>query len=438
MIFQGTYVFGLRILKFIWVIVKTWWWLILPLLLWKPFLFFYLQWRRERWAKKQKYILLEIKMSREVTRPFKAMEQVFSSWWMLYDPADWWEKWIEGKFQLSMFVEIVSIGGTIHFYVYIPKSIQNLVESSLYAQYPEVEVSIVKEKYTDLVPQDIPNSQWDIWGCDYEMTKPDVYPIKTYSRFFEEKPEIKAEKRVDPLAQLLEGMSKLRPGEAAWVQLKLTPITNADNDFKDRAKRIVDKLLKRPEKNSKPTPILKEASDLLLFGKMPGEKEKQKQESVIPPEMELSPGEREVVSAIENKVSKPMFQCWIRFIIMGKRDIFNKANLKNILGFFANFNTENLNGLKPWGKSITKIKRYEHGFLNILFYDSLLYVRKRRIFKKYIQRLPLFYPHPGKQFVLNIEELATIFHCIGREAVPAPEIQRIESKKSEPPPNLPI
>jgi len=41
------------------------------------------------------------------------------------------------------------------------------------------------------------------------------------------------------------------------------------------------------------------------------------------------------------------------------------------------------------------------------------------------------------RFVLNIEELASMFHLVSREAVPAPEIQRIESKKAEPPPNLP-
>jgi len=422
-------------LKVIWIFIKSWWWILPPFVLWRKFLFFYLEWRQEIWSRKQKYIMLEIKMPREVKRPFKAMEQVFSSWWMLYDPPDWWEKWIDGKYQLSMFIEIVSLGGEIHFFIYAPEPVRNLIESSLYAQYPEAEVSLA-EDYTKLVPQDIPNEEWDIWGCDYEMTKPDVYPIKTYQAFFEESQALKEEKRVDPLAELLEGMSKLKPQEFAWVQIRLKPITNADNNFKDRAQKIVNKLLRRPTQEIKLPPIIKEAFDLLIFGKLPGEKVK-KEAQLIPPEMQLSPGEREIVAAIEHKVSKPMFECWIRFVIMGKKGIFYKPNLKNILGFFANFNTEHLNGLKPWGKSITKVKKYERGFTNIFFYEPLLYLKKRRIFKRYIKRLPLFYPHPGKHFILNTEELATVFHCIGREAVPAPEIQRIESKRSEPPPNLP-
>jgi len=31
-------------------------------------------------------------------------------------------------------------------------------------------------------------------GCDYETIKPDIYPIKTYSKFFEESPAAKEEK----------------------------------------------------------------------------------------------------------------------------------------------------------------------------------------------------------------------------------------------------
>ncbi len=437
MIPEEILIFVSKILKVVWVFIKTWWWVLPPFLLWRPFLFFYLQWRQKIWSKKQEYQMLEIKMPREVTRPFKAMEQVFASWWMLYDPPDWWEKWIEGKYQLSMFIEIVSLGGEIHFYLYAPKPMKNLLESSLYAQYPDAEI-IEAQDYTELVPPDIPNEEWDLWGCDYEMNKPDVYPIKTYPKFFEESAGLKEEKRIDPLASLLEGMSKLKPGENAWVQIKLTPVTNGDNNFKDRAQKIVNKLLKRPSPPVvKFPPILKEAFELLAYGKMPEGPKIEKEEHLIPPEMQLSPGEREIVAAIEHKVSKPMFQCWIRFVIMGKKGIFYKPNLKNILGFFANFNTENLNGLKPWGKSITKVKKYERGFLNIFFYDSLLYLKKRRIFKRYKQRMPLFYPRPSKEFIFNTEELATIFHCIGREAVPAPEVQRIESKKSEPPPNLP-
>ena len=416
-----------------WAILKTWWWVFIPFLLWKPFVFLWLWWRRENWSKTQKYIILEVRMPREIERPYRAMEQVFAGFWMLYDPPDWWEKWIEGHFQMALSLEIVSIGGQIHFLIRVPESSKNLIESSIYSQYPDVEISEV-EDYTKLVPQDIPNDKWDLWGCDYELMKPDIYPIKTYSKFFETKVDTPEEKRIDPLAALLEGMSKIKKEEQMWIQVRLSPVTNADNNYKDRAKEVINKLAKRPAPPKK-RPIIEQAAEVLITGKPP--EEKKKEEAVFPPEMNLTPGEIEVLREVENKISKTMFECYIRFVFLGEREVFYKPTLKTVLAFFANFNTENLNSLKPWGPSITKVHKHEHLFTNILFYDSLLYIKKRRIFRDYLARLNYFFPKPGKTFVLNIEELATMFHFVGRRESPAPLVQRIEAKKGEPPSSLP-
>jgi len=423
-------------LNWILKIISDWWWIVLPFVLWKPLTFLYIWWRQEVFAKQQKYIYLELRMPREVLRPIKAMEQVFAGWWMIYDPPDWWEKWIDGKYLISMSIEIVSDGGDIHFYLRVPEPTRNFIESNIFAHYPEVEISLA-EDYTKSMPADIPNEEWDLWGCDYELQKPDIYPIKTYSEFFEPSDASKEEKRIDPLASLLEGMSKLKPGEKMWVQMRLKPVTNKDNNYVDRAKLINSVLLKRtPAKPAERTPIIKEALDTVLFG--PQEPTAEKAPEIIPSEMRLSPGERDVVAAIENKVSKTMFECYIRFIFFGKKGIFYKPNLKNVLSFFSNFNTENLNSLKPMGKTITKIHKHERYFTNLLLYDALLYLSKRRIVRQYLDRDYYYYPVDEKKFVLNIEELATIFHFVGRTNVPAPAMQRIDSKKSEPPSNLPV
>ena len=418
-------------------IVSDWWWIIVPFFVWKIFIFLYLWWRNEAFDKTYKCIVLELKMPRDVIRPYKAMEQVFASWWMIYDPPDWWEKWIDGKYQISMTIEVVSEGGNIHFYLRIPEATRNFIESSIFAQYPDVEVSKVDD-YTLKAPKNIPSDEWELWGCDYEMTKPDVYPIKTYSQFFEESESLLEEKRIDPMAALLEGMSKLKPGENLWVQMRLKPVTNVDNDYVTRAKKETAVLLKRtPAAAQRRRPIIQDAFNTIAFGYQEPEK-LEKKEEIIPSEMRLSPGERDVVAGIENKVSKPMFECMIRFIFWGKRGAFYKPNLKNPMTFFANFNTENLNGLKPWGRSITKVRKHERYFMNIFLYDSFLYMIKRRIWRQYLARLYYKYPINEKKFVLNIEELATIFHFVGRTNVPAPMVQRIESKKSEPPANLPV
>ncbi len=422
------------ILISIWEVFRAWSWVLLPFILWRPLSYLWLWWRNEKFAEGVQNILLELKMPREVKRPFRAMEQVFAGLWMFYDPADWYEKWWEGKFQVSFCLEIVSIGGDIHFFLRTPKALRNLVESSIYSQYPEVEISEV-EDYTQNIPKDIPNKKWDLWGTDYETIKSDIYPIKTYSKFFEESPVDKEEKRIEPMAALLEGLAKVNPGEQIWVQIRVKPITVGENDYKGRAEKEINKLTNRPDKEKKKNyPVIREALNVLITQ---GAEEEKKEEAFLPPEMKLTPGEKQVVAEIENKVSKTMFDCYIRFIILGEKGKWNKANLKNVLGFFANFNTGNLNALKPWAPSITKIHKHERFFLNIFFHNSLLYLRKRKLLRRYLNRHNYFFPKSDKTIIFNTEELATMYHFLGREAVPAPMVQRVESKKVEPPPTLP-
>jgi len=426
-------------LSVVWSIISSWWWVFLVIFLIKKFIFMWRKWREESFAETVDYEVFELKMPREVERPFKAMEQVFAGWWMFYDPADWWEYWWEGKYQVKISIEIVSNGGEIHFYLRFPKSLKNLVESSIYSQYPEVELTEA-EDYTEKVPEDLPNETWDMWGCDYELMKPDIYPIKTYERFFEESNISKEYQRIDPLAALLEGLGKSNPGEQIWVQFIIKPVTNVDNNYKDRAKAEVAKLAYRgdPRAKMKDDTIIKKMIKVIVTGKPVDAPVVEKTESILPPEMKLTPGEREIVSQIEHKVSKVMFETIIRFIIMGERDKWNKANLKNVLGYFANFNTENTNNLKPWSPSITKIHKHERLFANLFLHDRALYLKKRKLFSQYKKRFNYNFPKDNKEtFVLNLEELASMFHFVGRTAIPAPNIKRIESKKAEPPADLP-
>ncbi|MCH7552060.1 hypothetical protein IIB49_01580, partial [Patescibacteria group bacterium] len=71
----------LLFLGFIWEVAITWWWLFLPFLLWKPAVFLWIWWRKELFSAQQRYILLEIKMPEDVSRPFKALEDVFIGLW---------------------------------------------------------------------------------------------------------------------------------------------------------------------------------------------------------------------------------------------------------------------------------------------------------------------------------------------------------------------
>ena len=423
----------------VWQILRTWWWLPLPFILWRPFSFLWLWWRTDKFLKKSKFILLEIKIPKEVLKPIRAMERVVDGLWQIfYDAPDWWEKWVDGKIDpsFSFSFEIASIDGNSHFYMRILEANRDSIESVIYSQYPEAEISEVDD-YVKRIPQDIPNKDWDLWGADYKFFKPNPYPIRTYIEFETEREPLE-EKRIDPLATLLESMAKIKLGEQLWVQIIANPVTDKEVAWVTEGEKIRDELARRIEKKPIQKPLIMEAADILITGEPPGGVKKEKE--LIPPEMKLTPGERDIITAVERKMAKRGFQTSIRFIYLAKKEVFFKPKLRLALSFFSNFGTQNLNFLAPHGQPfITKIKKSWFLPINLLA-NRRLYLRKRSIFRKYVKRFDPLFPkksHWPSSFILNTEEMASIFHFPGQRVASAPSVERIEAKKGEAPPGLP-
>lgn len=419
------------ILNIFWQVLKVWWWVLLPIVLF-PFLkFHYLWYIQGKWDNTIKKIVLEIKIPEEVPRLIQSMEQVFAGIHGMHDVITWKQKWFEGQYQLSLSLEIVSIGGEIHFFIRMPEPFRDLIESNIYAQFPDAEISQV-EDYAKNVPQNIPNKEWNVFGWDMVNSNKSPYPIRTY-RAFEEAPSTPEEKRITPLAGLLEGMTILKPGEQLWVQIRIMPVRE-EIPWAKEGREIVAKIVKRPEK-VKPKSMVGEAARVLISGKVPyGEEEKEA--PIIPPEMRLTPGERDIVKGIEDKIAMVGYYTNIRCIYLGKRDVFFKPKARVAFGFFKGISTENLNGLKPWKKTFPRVEWF--------WSKRRVYLRSRRTLRKYIKRVPPLYPkdlpYPSEngRFILNIEELATLFHFPGRLAAPAPGVSRIGAKKGGPPPTVPL
>jgi hypothetical protein len=428
----------LKSFSLVFAFFKSWGWIFLPFILWPPFSYFWLWWRREIWFRTvYKPVILEIKIPKNIEKPIRAMETVMSAiHGVIYQPPDRWEKWIDGQVQTGVSFEIVSIGGEIHFFVRFHEGFRQSVEAAIYSQYPEAEIVEV-EDYTKKVPQDIPNKEWDLWGADYRLIKHNAYPIKTY-RDFETEAEAIPEKIVDPISNLLEGLSKIKPGEQFWLQIRATPIgEDVAQAFVKEGLALRDSLVKR----RKPAPkksIFREFMEILVFG-VPLGKEK-KEEPMFFPEMMLTPREREIVAEIERKLSKPLFSCGIRFIILGKRGVWDKSKLRIGFNFFNCFATQDLNALYPWGETITKIKKSIFFPPINLLRERRLYLRCRKMFLNYIQRANALYPKSAGDksiFILNSEELASIFHLPSWKVSPVPGVQWIESKR-KPPPSVPV
>lgn len=415
-------------------LVFQFWWIVVPFYLFSHLKFIYSIFMADLWAgdKSRKPIVLEIKIPQDVVRPLRAMENVFNSLWGTYDPPkDWRASHFEGKVILGTSFEIAGIDGVPHMYVRVPASNRKLVESAIYSQYPEVEMEEVPD-YTKNVPEDVPNAEWDLWGTDFQLMKSEAYPIKTYEQFFEEKPDSsKEEKRIDPLSSLFELISRMSVGEQLWIQIYTWARSpKEDPGYWEGAKKEIDKLAKRPEKPAKRT-LLSDFFYLLVHGEIPAEEKKE--EGFLPPEMKLTSGERDVVSAIERKKSKNTFKCFIKYVYIAKRKVFFGGAKGFGVSFFSQFGTQNLNNTKPWSMTTTKVQSPD------IFTARRLYLKKREMLRFYRMRAPAFDPYdvPGATYHLNSEELATLWHFPGA-AVSTASLKRVEMKKGAPPSTLPV
>jgi len=405
------------IFVFIWQVIKSWYWVLPPFVL----LFFSIKallwWRREQWEKKQKYILLEIIPPKEVLQTFQAMEQIFSSIWGIHSSIEGFKnlgkKWGSGKKLQRFSLEIIGLANKPHMLIRCFEGHEETIRAALYAQFPELEIVRV-EDYINFVPQNIPNEEWDMYGFDEVLINQDVYPIKTFDQFFEKRPEsIKEEKRIDPLNTLLEGIDELKPGEQIWVQINVAPVSPDDNSYLKRGRALIERLTHRREGKNQSSPQSKE------------------DKGFVPPEMKLTAREREVVNAIETKISKQIFEVGIRCIYLAKRSLFKKERKSLAEQFFTGLGVQDLNGFKKWRKTKTRVYFYH------LFGKSFNYLKKRQIFKRYLLREAPLYPKRDGIFILNTEELATIFHLPFNVEAVGTYLPRVSSRKGEAPAELP-
>lgn len=385
--------------------------------IWLPVLLIIIGWKmwvryvRALFFSSRKRILLEIKLPKELTKSPAAMELFLTALHQTGREGNWYAKFWEGKSRPWFSLEMVSIEGVVHFFIWTEKDYKNLIESQLYSQYPTVEIYEVPD-YTENTFFDN-GKTLDLWGAVLELTKPDPYPIKTYVDYGLEK-DIKEEYKIDPITPMIEFLGSVGKGEMVWTQILIRAHKKEQKEegtwfgktdsWQDEAKEEIEK-------------IRKEATPKSDDSKMPGFPNPTK-------------GQIEMIAALERSVSKLGFDCGIRTIYLGKKENFNKSNITALTSVFKQFNSNNLNGFKP--STTTSIDYPWQDYR-----DIRVNKKKKKLINAYKLRSYFFPPYQKKWFILNTEELATIFHLPGSVSS-TPTFTRIVSKKAEPPSNLPI
>ncbi|MCK6463035.1 MAG: hypothetical protein L6Q29_04465 [Candidatus Pacebacteria bacterium] len=370
--------------------------------LWLPAILGYLLWKlwlyyiRLKFLGEMEWAMLEIKFPREIPKSPRAMEMILNVLHLQRRDGNFVDKYWKGVLRPWFSLEVASFGGQIHFYLYIPKGIKKLVESQIYAQYPDIELEQVDDYTLAVARGDKENLKF--YAGEYILEKEDAYPIRTYIDYGLDNLAAEEEQKTDPMTSLLELMGSLKAGEQIWFQIL---IRSTKTKWKDAGAKLVEKMMKRDQKEED------SFSSLML-----------------------SPGERIVLEAIERNVSKLGFDTCVRVAYLAEKDLFNRAMPHVITGAMTQYNAHNLNGFKRINAT---------AYVNYLLRESRESARERRMFAAYCQRAAFYIPvsYSRKTYVLNTEELATIYHFPGRVAE-TPTLARIEAKKSEPPANLPM
>lgn len=398
---------------------------------------------------KQKWVFLEVIPPKEVLMPLKAMEDVFAAIWPLMDVGNFRERWCDGELANGPYWcswEIASIEGKIHYYLRFLQQHRSSIEASLFGHYPEIEIREATD-YVKLVPPTVPNDEWDMYGEDWDLAKEDAYPIKTYEKFFEPQGErISAEeKRMDPIISLLESMSNLGPGEHYWAQFTTVPVGEHDEpDWKVEGQKIVNKIAMRHEKKKVSffDELFHTLRELAIGPEKEGEGESasyswaplEKDEETDELRVSLTPGERDVITEIENKMKKPVFRTNIRGVYVAKREKWKAPNRVLLRTYMGHFQTVNMNYFGFQSKTRPRV----HFFMR----QRRVFLRARRMFRMAVLRFPPLYParmNTDLCPILSTEELATLYHFpLRTTGMIAPTMERMESKKGGPPPNLPI
>lgn len=372
---------------FLWLIT-----LLLQWYIWMPLvvLLIYLTWRNHRRidaVRDIESVLLVLEIPKANDKSELAAEQLFASLHgILRDKA---ELKLTGGIQEHVSFEIASVNGQIRFYAWVPKTLQSFVEGQIYAQYPSVQIHEADEDY---VTHERQHSV--VYTSEINLTGSEFLPIKTFQSF-----------EVDPLAGITGTLAKLEStGEELWVQVLARPIA-------DNWQKASDNWIKSVKSGSS-FALLGGGFSLRWIGGLfealwkPPEHGDGKTGGTV---KELSERDKTRLAEAEKKATKLGYQVKIRLAYLGESPINAKLRMQAIVGTFKQYNSTNLNGFKISNASFKK--------------EDLAHYRAR-----------LFM---DRGFILNIEELASVFH-LPHTNVETPNIVWASNKTAEPPAKLPV
>ena len=384
---------------------------------------------RTKFMSKFKYVLLAIDVPRANTQSPRAVENMLAYLAGAHSTINFFEKWWEGKCQVYFSFEIVSIDGYTQFLIHTPTDLRNLVETGVYSQYPDAEITEVDD-YTEGAPTKFPNEEYDIMGGEFIQATNPMLPIKMYKEFEHQLGPDETYYK-DPMASLMDLCSSLQTGEQLWYQILIIP---TDYAWVKDAEPEIDKIIGKKARVSFMNGLIDSVGEGVsglseavysIWGDVKSAPEKEFKPKSM---MELRPKEKKQVEGLHMKVSKLGFLAKIRMVYVAKKEVYNPKKVFNgFVGYIKQFMALDLGNLKPDMSYTVTSTSYFHKV-------KRLNDRKQRLMANYISRNDSGGRNPG---LYNIEELASIWHFPIEASVSAPLVQKTPGKKAKPPMSLP-
>ena len=315
--------------------------------------FTYFKWRgREKQSIDS--VLLQVAVTRGNEVKIDAMEQVIASLFSI-KKGGWKQKFAS---QPSISFEIVGRQEDIRFYVWTPKKYKDMIEKQIHGGYPDAEVLEVPE-------YNIFDEKGKVAYKSFQLKSENFKPLKTFKDI-----------PTDPLASIASAIAKMGVGEAAAIQVLVSP---AESAWQKEGRHFISET-KKQEAN---------------------------------PEKAKFSVSAKTLEAVEGKIAKTGFETSIRAVVVSQTTESAKAHLANISGAFEQFAGE-FNSFK--GRKI----RYKASFVEDFIF----------------RYQPMFNIFGNRPSILNSEELATIFHFPNKQ-VTTPHIYWLNSKTAPAPANIP-
>jgi hypothetical protein len=337
------------------------------------------------WHLARRYVVLRALVPKNNEKDPQAAEHFFASLHGIFNAA--------AEYQETVSFEISALNGFIQFYVAVPEHLQNFVSGQLYAQYPTVEMEPVPDYTRNMLAEGKV-----VLSTELVTSKEDVYPIKTFVNF-----------TVDPLAGITGVLAEASMEEQLMIQVLVRPMSD---EWQGKGINLVKKI-KAGEDTADlsigqtvgrhfSSAIRKVARGMILGPNV---------DAAVTAKDEPKPLSAPVEAAlkgVEEKITKLGFESLIRIVVVSGDKASAEQKLQSIVGAFQQFNTTNLNSLVAGdvNENIDVLTKFQRRFFD-------------------------------KGYVLNIEELASLYH-FPNMSVETPRIVWAGSKKGEPPSNLPV